>query len=424
MNKMIESKTVIITGAASGIGQSTVERFSRDPKYNPVFAVDKDPSVHHIFPQEHYPQVVPLQVDLRSARQIDELARKVVCGLGRVDVVANAAGEIIAGRKRPIYEYYRTEVGRQQMLSLWRTNEHAVYSIMQAVEATMRNQGGGTIINVTSSKNYFPDPYRREYEESKQRVEELSLDEAKRLRRDNIRVVVVKPGNTKTNIDRGIWVSGSSEGNARVVQGFNDRWRRTFGNDPADVAEVIYQIAEGRIKKNRVHVGFDAKLGHFLVRTVPFWRQMFYLGAYCVYGVAKIVQGFRSTRVDLGVRQILDNDWYDELEAERKLRTAPVVKVGNKGFYRLCQGVSASVVQLQELGVSFDDLNGYVSTKVAEHRGQTRLVQSCEPETDGDWRYHYAVTQDSDSPLIYGKETVDFRSEEVFAHYLVFSPVN
>lgn len=420
---MIESKTVVITGAASGIGRSTVERFSGDPKYNPVFAVDKDFPVHNIFPQENYPYVVPLQADLRSDRQIDELVRRVIDGSGKIDVVVNAAGEIIAGKKRPIDEYYRTEVGRQQMLSLWRTNEHAVYRIMQAAEEMMRNQGGGIIINVTSSKNYFPDPYRREYEESKQRVEDLSLCEDKRLRQNNVRVVVIKPGNTKTNIDRGIWVEGSSEGEARVVQGFNELWRRTLGNDPAYVAEVIYQIAEGRNKQNRVHVGFDAKLGHFLVRTVPFWRQMFYLGAYSVYGLAKMVQGFRSTRVDVGVGQILDNDWYDELQTERKPRTAPLVKVGNQEFYRLCQGVSASVMQLRDLGMSFDDLNDYVLTKAIELGDQTRLVQSCEPETDGDWRYHYVVTQDSDSPLIYGKESVDFRAEEVFAHYLVFSPV-
>lgn len=420
---MIECKTVIITGAASGIGRSTVERFSRDPKYNPVFAVDKDPSVRHIFPREHYPQIVPLQVDLRSTRQIDELVKRVTCGSDRVDVVVNAAGEIIAGRKRPIYEYYRTEAGRQQMLSLWYTNEYAVYRVMQEVEEIMRNQGGGIIINITSSKDYFPDPFRREYEQSKSRLEAVSLREAERLKKYNVRVVVVKPGNTKTKIDRGVWISGSDRDEASVVQGFNDLWRRSFGNNPVNVAEVFYQIAEGRINQNRVHVGFDAKLGHFLSRTVPFWRQMFYLGAYSVYGMAKIVQSFRSARVNLGAGQILDNDWYDELEAERKPRTAPLVKIGDQEFYRLCQGVSASVVQLRELGVSFDDLKDYVLTKIAELEDQTRLIQSCEPETNGDWRYHYVVTQDKNSPLIYGRESVDFRLEEVFAHYLVFSPV-
>lgn len=420
---MIEGKTALVTGAASGIGEACILRFSRDRVYSRIYAADINPSLNNIFPSSEYPTVIPVQIDLRREKQINEMVATINSESGGIDVVINAAGVIVAGRKRPIYEYYRTDAGRQEMLSLWHTNEHAVYNIMQVVEETMRNQGGGTIINVTSSKNYFPDPYRREYEKSKTRIEELSLIEAVRLRRDNIRVVVVKPGNTKTNIDRGFWVTGSDRNEASVVQGFNDWWRKTFGDNPANVAEVIYQIAEGRINHNRVDVGFDAKLGHFLVKAIPLWRQMFYAGAYSIYGIARITRGFRSDRVDLSANQILDTDWYKEFMSEHQPRRAPVVTVDGKDFHRLGLGVSASVVQLNELGLTFEDLEAYVSSKVLQLGDQTRLIQGCEPEADGDWQYRYLVTQELESSLIYGRESVTFKSEEVFDNYLVFSPV-
>lgn len=241
---MIEGKTVLVTGAASGIGETCILRFSRDHDYSRVYAADMDPFVNAIFPSSEYPTVIPVQIDLRRGRQIDKMLATINSESGRIDVVVNAAGLIVAGKKRPIYEYYRTDAGRQQMLSLWHTNEHAVYRIMQGVEETMKNQGGGTIINVTSSKNYFPDPYRREYKESKSRIEEMLVNEAQRLRKDNIRVVVVKPGNTKTNIDKGVWISGSDRDEAEIIQGFNDWWRTTFGNDPAMEWQECFMSSE------------------------------------------------------------------------------------------------------------------------------------------------------------------------------------
>lgn len=139
--------------------------------------------------------------------------------------------------------------------------------------------------------------------------------------------------------------------------------------------------------------------------------------------MARMLHVFRSNRVDLSSGKVLDTEWWEEFMEEHKPRTAPIVIVGNQDFYRLHIGVSVSVVQLEELGLTLSDLNGYVSKKVAELGAQTRLTQSCEPEADGEWKYRYLVTQEPDTHLIYGRESVDFKTEEVFDNYLVFSPV-
>lgn len=275
-----DRKTALITGAASGIGLETVRRFSMDSRYNPIYALDNNSSIHTVFEASKYPQVIALQVDIRKGNKIADAFARILRETNSLDVVVNAAGIIIAGDAHDME-------GEKQIANLNDTNFFGQWHVMQRAEIAMESRDGGIIINVTSSKDYFPDPFRFEYMMSKMRFEEMSLDDGERLRDNGVRIVVVKPGNTKTNIDRGDWIESYGDREMRAVQGFNDWWRRTFGNDPKNVADVIYKIAEGRIDKTIVPVGFDARLGHLLVR-LPWWRQIFFLGACGVYwGVIK-----------------------------------------------------------------------------------------------------------------------------------------
>ena len=286
-NKITEKRTAIITGAASGIGLETVRRFSADPKYKPIYAVDKDPVIHTIFDAQNYPHVVPMQVDVRRGNENAEMFKRVRIEAKRLDVIVNAAGTIIAGNEN-------NSAASAQIRDLNDTNFAGQMYIMVMAETMMESWGGGTIINITSSKDYFPDPYRLEYMASKMRFEDMSLEARNRLKGSGVRVVIVKPGNTKTNIDRGAWTDGSNDTEMKAVQGFNDWWRKTFGNDPKNVAEVIYKIAEGKIDKEKVHVGFDAKLGNFLIRAVPGWRYIFFFGSMGAYELVKKAQKLKN----------------------------------------------------------------------------------------------------------------------------------
>lgn len=310
---MFEVRTALITGAASGIGEASVRRFSRDTRYSKIFAADIDPSINSVFPTSKFPAVVPIQIDLRRERQIDEMMASIDSEAGRLDVVVNAAGVIIAGRKRAPYEYFRNDIGTKQIINLHLVNEHAVYWVNERAEVIMRRNGGGTLIMITSSKEYFPDPFRQLYNRSKQNLERVSLANAQRLEGENIRVVVVKPGNTKTNIDRGVWINTSDRNEAQMVQTFNNWWRKTFGNNPEDVADVIYKIAGGEMKDRIVQVGFDAQLGHTLTKAIPFWRQIFYLGAASAYRIAGFAHDPSDASVNLGSGEVLPIDLYEEI---------------------------------------------------------------------------------------------------------------
>ena len=285
---MIEDKSVLITGAASGMGLETVKRFERDRRYTQIYAADKDPNVLDVFTASQHPSVIAMQVDIRNGNESANMFARVRAETQQLNVLVNCAGSIIAGDEV-------SPAATVQLRDLNEVNYVGQMKIMFWAETMMESQGGGTIINITSSKDYFPDPYRFEYMLSKMKFEEMSLDARRRHQEseDGVRIVVVKPGNTKTGIDHGLWTEGSNPDEMQAVQGFNDWWRKTFGNDPRNVAETIYRIAEGEIDKDKVHVGIDAQLGNILVKFPP-WRIMFFLGSLGMYEVVKQASHFRK----------------------------------------------------------------------------------------------------------------------------------
>lgn len=285
---MLETKCAVVTGAASGMGLEIVRRIAQDPKYRPIYAVDKSPSVLTVFEPLQHTGIVPLQVDIRHGGETAQMFDRIRKESQRLDVLVNAAGTIIAGDEN-------NPAAQAQVRDLNEANYVGQMKIMFWAETMMESWGGGTIINITSSKDYFPDPYRFEYMLSKMRFEDMSLDARRKhlANEDGVRIVVVKPGNTKTAIDHGLWTKGSNANEMQAVQGFNDWWRRTFGNDPKNVTETIYRIAEGEIDKEKVHIGLDAQLGNILVKFPP-WRIMFFLGSLGMYELVKQAHSLRK----------------------------------------------------------------------------------------------------------------------------------
>jgi len=260
---MIERKTAIITGAASGIGLEATRRFSQDLRYNPIYAADINPSIQTIFPQSEYPNITPLLVDVRDRDQLECMLQRTATESGRLDVVVNAAGVMYKGKPRLLWD--KSKEPPKEWEEMDQVNLIAPIIVMVEAPKIMKENGGGAIINITSAKYLFPDIHHIEYQRGKMRLSRVTRGIAKDwMKRDNVRVVDVQPGNTKTNIDRGVWTEGTSKSELEAAEIITKWWREKFGNDPKDVAEVIYQVAEGRIKGTTVYVGWDTKIGRAL----------------------------------------------------------------------------------------------------------------------------------------------------------------
>lgn len=260
---MTERKIAIITGAATGIGLETVRRFSEGSRYGLIYAADINPSVYKTFPQLEYPNVVPFQVDVRIREQLVDMLRRAVSESGRLDVIVNAAGVMYKGKPETLWD--KDKEFPKEWAEMGRVNLWAPIVIMMEASKIMRENGGGTIINVTSAKYLFPDIHHIEYQRGKMRLSKVTRGLAKDfMRNDNVRLVDVQPGNTKTNIDKGVWTDGNTRAEMEAAQSVTNWWRERFGNDPKNVAEAIYEVAEGRIKGTTVYVGLDTQIGRLL----------------------------------------------------------------------------------------------------------------------------------------------------------------
>jgi len=180
-------KVVLVTGASSGIGKATAEYLAGQG--------------YRVFAGARKPEAVTglrggelIALDVTDDASVSAAVAHILATAGRLDVLVNNAGSSIMGAVE------ETSVAQAQ--ALLDTNVLGVLRMSQAVLPGMRRQHWGRIINVSSVVGFLPSPFMGVYAASKHAVEGLSESMDHEVRGFGVRVVVVEPGFTKTNIDQ------------------------------------------------------------------------------------------------------------------------------------------------------------------------------------------------------------------------------
>ena len=132
---MSEKKVALVTGASSGIGQATAQILSQQGFT--VYGTSRSE-----FPSAASGGVKLIPLDVRSDTSVARCVERVLDEVGRIDVLVNNAGHLIAGA---IEEFTIERAQAQFDTNLWGT-----VRMTRAVLPGMRSQHGGHIINVTS----------------------------------------------------------------------------------------------------------------------------------------------------------------------------------------------------------------------------------------------------------------------------------
>lgn len=183
---MSNSKVVVVTGVSSGIGRATAELFAK--RGCQVFG-----TVRNITKVKPISGVVLIEMDIRDEVSVQQGIQAVIAQAKRIDVLVNSAGVTLLGATE------ETTIAEAQ--SLFDTNVFGILRTTHSVLPHMRSQRSGRIVNVSSVLGFLPAPYMGLYSASKHAVEGLSETMDHEVRQFGIRVALVEPSFTKTNLD-------------------------------------------------------------------------------------------------------------------------------------------------------------------------------------------------------------------------------
>jgi len=186
--RRFESKTIIVTGAASGIGRATAERILAEG--GRVIAVDISADALAAFAAAHGEAVVPVSGNIVD----DEDIAKIVEAAGEsVDGLANIAG--IMDGMQPLHE-----VENDMWERVMGVNVTGTFKLSRAVLPGMLARGAGTIVNITSEAGLRGNAAGAAYTASKHAVIGLTKSSAFMYGPSGIRTNAVAPGPTATAI--------------------------------------------------------------------------------------------------------------------------------------------------------------------------------------------------------------------------------
>jgi 3-oxoacyl-[acyl-carrier protein] reductase len=185
----LQDKVAIITGAASGIGAASAERFVAEGAH--VVVADRDADAAEAVAARLGERAKAAAVDVTDAGAVKLLVDEVCDQHGRVDVLFSNAG--IPEQVKPL-----ADITREEWDLLLDVNLTAAFTLTQAVAPVMRDQGGGSIVVTASIAANRPRPGMAAYVASKAGVIGLAKALAIELAPDGIRVNVINPGPANT----------------------------------------------------------------------------------------------------------------------------------------------------------------------------------------------------------------------------------
>lgn len=254
-----EPRVVMVTGCGSGIGRVTARYFATRGDH--VYACGRSRAA----PTREAWQWIRMDVADRSS--VAGAVQSILKRSSRIDIVINNAGYELRG---PV-----EETDDQEIIDIFNVNVLGSLRVIRAVLPTMRRQGGGVIVNVSSMLGFSGWPLLGAYCASKHALEAFSESLQMEVAGSGVRVIVVEPGTHATDLARHgrtarrftsssayAWLEHSSRREARALLGGHPE------GAPEDVAEAIWR-AVGDRRTFRVAVGADVAALRRLRRHGP-----------------------------------------------------------------------------------------------------------------------------------------------------------
>ena len=251
----MSSKIVLITGCSTGIGHDLARRLTL-ANYTVVA------TARHLERLSDLDVALQLPLDVTDPTSVANATEEIVRRFGRIDVLVNNAGYAVRGAVE--------DISVEQVQQMFDVNVYGVMRMIRAVVPHMRQQKSGRVITIGSLAGKLVLPVNGTYSATKFALEALSDALRMELALFGIQVVLIEPGNIRTNF------MATAQANAKEILSNPDSpyqalyqhylrvttTMRQHESGPEIVSQVVQQAIEASKPKTRyvVAVPFSNRL--------------------------------------------------------------------------------------------------------------------------------------------------------------------
>ncbi len=251
-------KVAVVTGASSGIGFETALALAREGyhTYATMRDITKSDKIKELG-EKNGLKISVLELDVDNDNSVKVAIKKILDEKQRIDVLVNNAGWGLWGCVE--------DVSVDEFKTQFETNFFSVIRLIQEVGPTMRKQGSGKIINISSVAGRIGFPASPAYISSKFALEGLSESLRLEMAPFGVDVIIIEPGVIKTNFLNPVRLAKKSESGTayrdittKVVSGV--KMMAEMGTPPKEVADTIVKSINDDKPLPRYIVGNDASM--------------------------------------------------------------------------------------------------------------------------------------------------------------------
>ncbi|MEO1517181.1 MAG: SDR family oxidoreductase [Bacteroidota bacterium] len=246
------AKTILITGASSGIGKSAARLFQQKG-WNVIATMRSPDKETELIDLEN---VLVTRLDVLDIASIEQAVEEGQKQFGQIDALLNNAGY---GAYGPLEVFDRASIQRQ-----FQTNVLGLLDVTRTVIPHFRAQQSGVIINISSMGGRITFPLGSLYHGTKFAVEGISEALSFEMAQAGVRVKVVEPGLTATDFGGRSFDFQNDEtlqAYQPLIKALFEGFEKMSGlaSTPELVAEVIYEAATDESPRLRYRVGPDTE---------------------------------------------------------------------------------------------------------------------------------------------------------------------
>ncbi len=244
------NKTILITGASSGIGKATALHFQKQG-WN-VIATMRSPEKETAL--NAFENVQLEKLDVLDLTSIEQAIKNGISKFGKIDALVNNAGY---GAYGPLEAFPRENIIKQ-----FNTNVIGLMDVTRAIIPHFRQHKSGVIVNISSIGGQMTFALGSLYHGTKFAVEGISESLHYEMKEIGVKVKIVEPGMIATDFGGRSFdfQAGDIPEYQPIIDALMKQWQNPNNtvSPPSLVAEVIYTAVTDGTYQLRYRAGEDA----------------------------------------------------------------------------------------------------------------------------------------------------------------------